>query len=177
MVPLVVQYGHFLFVGKGEDGSYLCIWVCWICAELICMCCCSGCFCCTWYTRVHCSFWLCNFLCCDRLQAEHSCIPQHPSQSVHVPESLAALELLSWPLACWCLSAIFSHLLLLGGCYSGKTGQMFSVFALLLSCDICVRCCWTSSKVLVLCCSLSSKFTVWCILLEFCPIFTLVELL
>ena len=110
-------------------------------------------------------------------QAEHSCIPQRPSQSVDMPESLAVLELLSWLLERWYLSAMFLHLLLLGGLSLGQAGQMFAVFVLLFPCAICVSHCWTSSRVLVLCCSLGSKFTVWCGLSAFWPVLTLIVLL
>ena len=88
-----------------------------------------------------------------------------------VPESLAALELLSWPLDHWCLSAMFLHLLLFGGLSLGRAQRTFSMFALLFTCAFCVSRCWTSSKVLVLCCSLLSKFTVWCVLSDFWSIF------
>ena len=175
MVPLVVRYGHLLCMRKGVDDSYLCIWVCWICVDPVRMCCCSGYFCCTWCTRVHCSVWLCSFLCCD-LRVCRLSILAFPSICPNlwdVPESLAALELLSWLLDLWCLLAMFLHLLLFRGLSLRQAGRMFSMFVLLFTCAICVSHYWTSSKVLVLCRSLLSKFTVWCVLSEFWPIFAL----
>ena len=142
------------------------------------MCCYSGYFCCIWCTRVHCSVWLCSFLCCD-LHIRRLSILAFPSIHPNLwmcLSPLAALELLSWPLDRWCLLAMFLHLLLFGGLSFGQAGQTFSMFALLFTCAICVSHCWTSSKALVLCCSLLSKFTVWCALSEFWPIFALTVL-
>ena len=127
MVPLVVRYGHLLCMWKGVDGSYLCILVCWICVELVCMCCCSGCFCCTWCTRVHCFVWLCSFLCCGLLVHRLS-ILAFPSIRPNLWTCLS--HLLHWS-CCpghWITGVFrpcFSTFCCLGDCHLGEQDEYF----------------------------------------------------
>ena len=133
LVPLVALCGHQWHVGMDVDGNHSHTWVCWSVGGVVCKYYCSDCFYCTWYTKVHCSVWLCILLCCS--------LPGHKLSILGFPNIRPSLWkcLSHWLHWTGCpglatadvIRTCFSIFCCSGSCHLGELGKRF----------LCSHCC------------------------------------